>query len=217
VVVIAALVFGNGLLLLLLPEVLLVEFGALQRRAFKRAESFEADYTALLLSLASSIRTGLDPITALLEVQKLFHKDSEVRRQLVLLKKQIEAGDTETKSIREFARDIDHPDLPLFRTAFLLARKEGSSLGPCLERLARVTRQRQSFRRKARAAVAMQKLSALGIVGCCVVIAIIQFLASPEGFMKAANTPLGQKFMGAGIALLAAGTYWMLRIARVRL
>ncbi len=217
VVVGATCWIGNFLGLLLLPEVLMLELGSLQRRVYRRAESFERDYTALLLSLASSVRTGLDPLMALTELYKLFHKESEIYRQLIALKRNIDSGMTESVAMTDFARDIRHPDLALFRTAFLLARREGSSLGNCLERLARVTRARQSFRRKARAAVAMQKLSALGIVGCCIAIAIIQFFANPEGFIKATQNPLGQRIMYGGITLLACGVFWMLRLARMKL
>ena len=183
----------------------------------KRTLSFERDYPALLLSLASGVRTGLDPLAALCKTKELFAEDSEMKQQLEGLGRSIERGDSEEDAIRSFASDIPHPDLKLFRTAFILARKEGASLAECLQRLARVTRQRQSFRRKVKAAVAMQKLSAVGIGICTLVIAAIQASTNPAALQTALHDPVGSKVLMAAVLLVATGLAWMLLLTRSRL
>ena len=115
-----------------------------------------------------------------------------------------------------FAENVAHPDICLFRTSLLLARKEGASLAPSLQRLNRVTRQRQSFRRKIKAALAMQKLSSIGIAGCAVVIGVIQVLTNAQAFQEALMHPLGQKVLAAGLVLIAGGVLWMMRLSRAR-
>lgn len=199
------------------PVFLWIERYVLRRQAFKRAEAFERDYTALLLSLASGIRTGLDPLVALLDSEKLFSEKSELRRQVLKLKDGIERGYPEETVLKHFAGSINHPDLKLFRTAFVLARREGSSLAECLQRLAKVTRQRQSFRRKVRGAVAMQKLSSFGIAACTIVIGVMQAMTNPEAFKLAIHHPLGLKLLVAGLGLVAGGITWMLSMTRARL
>ncbi|NDC38823.1 MAG: hypothetical protein EBZ48_12360, partial [Proteobacteria bacterium] len=57
-----------------------LEYSRLRRKAQARAQSFERDYTAMLLSLASAIRTGLDPLAAILQLGKLFSPTSEVHK-----------------------------------------------------------------------------------------------------------------------------------------
>ena len=193
------------------------EYFKVDAKAKCRVESFEKDYTALLLSLASSVKTGLDPLVALTQSYQLFAPKSEVRKELEILRRSIDSGMSEEGGIKQFAKTIDHPDIALFRSAFLLARREGSSLAECLQRLARVTRQRQSFRRKAKAAVAMQKLSSFAIVGCCGMIGVIQFVANPTGFQKSIHDPVGMKIMGTGVLLLFVGVGWMVRIAKARI
>ncbi len=190
---------------------------SLSRKAFNRTEGFERDYTALLLSLASSVKSGIDPLSALGGSHRLFREGSEMQRELKAFLAKIEGGQSEDEAIETFACSINHPDLPLFRSAFSLARKEGSSLAECLQRLARVTRQRQSFRRKIRASVAMQKLSAFGIVACCICIGLVQFISNPSGFQKAIHQPAGVRLMAVGSALMVAGIWWMLRITRSRI
>lgn len=212
-----SLVIGKPVLLLLVPAFFFQQYLSLSRRVYKRAEAFEKDYTALLLSLASAVRTGLDPLIALSGSDKLFAPESEVAREVVKTRQGVEQGMVEEEALRKFASTIDHPDIGLFRTAFILARKEGASLGECLQRLARVTRQRQSFRRKVKSAVAMQKLSAFGIAGCTVAIGIIQWVGNPQAIITAFSHPVGFKLLIAGFTLVALGLIWMLRMARARI
>lgn len=186
----------------------------LKHRASSRARAFEKDYPVLLISLASSIRTGLDPLVALTNSSGLFEKSSEVGKAIVKFASVVDSGVSEQKAIRSFARDIKHPDIELFRIAFALSRSEGSSLGECLHRLARVTRQRQSFRRKIRSAIAMQKLSAWGISGCAIVIGIIQFATNPKALSDAIAHPTGFKILMAGMLLILSGLIWMLTMTK---
>ncbi|MCB0337670.1 MAG: type II secretion system F family protein, partial [Bdellovibrionales bacterium] len=212
---IAALILPLSFLFVI-PLFVMLLWLRLQRLSEARAKAFEKDYTAMLLSLASAVRTGMDPMVALLHGRKLFPRESLVAQELERLKQLVEQGLREELAVSEFARSIRHPDLALFKTAFILARKEGSSLGVCLQRLARVTRQRQSFRRKVKSAVAMQRLSALGIGACAVAIGIMQFTANPDAMMKTLQHPLGFKVLCGGMFLIVFGITWMLRMARSR-
>ena len=181
-----------------------------------RRTNFEKDYTALLLSLASSVRTGLDPLVALIKCKDLFSPKSEVAKEIDGLNRNVESGKTEENCLQLFGATIPHADIQLFRTAFILSRKEGASLGMCLERLAKVTRQRQSFRRKVKSAVAMQKMSAFGIGACTVVIGLIQFMANPKGVRDALEHPIGFKLIVLGVGLVLFGIIWMMRMARAK-
>lgn len=194
-----------------------VEYWHLSRRALKRAEDFERDYTSLLLSLASGVRTGLDPLSALCHANELFPKKTELARELQDLNRAIERGLSEDDVIARFAVTIQHPDVDLFRTAFLLARKEGASLAEALQRLVRVTRARQSFRRKIRTALAMQKLSAIGIGGCAAAIGLIQFATNPQALTTAIAHPVAVKILTGGVTLILFGLGWMFHLSRSRL
>ena len=196
---------------------LLVEYMRLKRKVFTRAESFERDYPALLVALASSVRTGLDPLVALTQSEQLFSAQSEMGKELHSFRLRVERGYTEEDALASFGATIAHPDIPLFRTAFILSRRQGASLGQCMHRLARVTRQRQSFRRKVRSAVAMQKLSALGIGGCAIIIGVIQMISNPTSIATAWHDPMGQRFLTIGSGLILLGLVWMMNIARSRM
>ena len=201
-------------ILICLPP--LWSYYSLQRAARLRALHFEQDYTALLLTLASSIKTGLDPLQALTQAHEYFHAESSVRCELLKLKNNLEAGMAEEHVINDFASTIDHPDINLFRIAFVLSRKEGSSLAECLRRLVRVTRQRQSFRRKIKAAVATQKLSANGIAVCAVFIAAVQISSNYKAMVQAYNHPVGFKILFGGVVVILLGVYLLRRMANTQ-
>lgn len=213
----AVAAFGNGWWLIGVPASLLIELGLVKRAVIVRAQAFERDYTALLVSLASAVRTGSDPMQALVAARGLFPSGSVVRGELQRLHAALEGGAGEESAIGSFAASVAHPDVQLFRTAFILARREGSSLAGCLQRLTRVTRQRQSFRRKIRAAVALQKLSALGIAGCAIFIAGIQWVSNPAAVQSALADPMGVKLLSLGALLVVIGLIWMLNMSKTRI
>jgi Flp pilus assembly protein TadB len=194
----------------------LIHYLTLVRKAYTRAEAFERDYTALLLSLASSVRAGLDPLSALIDARALFPSDSEIARELAEMESSLASGRSETDVIRQFGLTIDHPDTTLFRTVLILARSEGSSLSASLQRLAKVTRQRQSFRRRIRAAVAMQKLSSVGLIVCAVTVMGCQFVANPRLLHDSLAHPLGARSLSLGLVLLTTGSLWMICLTRSR-
>lgn len=205
----------------LLPFISLVLFFAeyfrITRYALLRSSEFEKDYTAFLLSLASAVRTGLDPLVALFKAADLFAENSPVHQEILKTKSLVDRGEAEEVAIASFAVAVKHPDVQLFRGAFILARKEGSSLSECLQRLAKVTRQRQSFRRRIKSAVAMQKMSALGIAACTIAIAIIQALTNPKAFVVAWQHEIGFKLLLVGLSLVLIGVAWMLSMSRSKL
>ena len=208
---------SNLMLLLLAPLPPACAMLALKRASLCRTEAFECDYPAFLLSLSSAVRTGLDPVTAFCRSEILFTEDSILRKELEKSREAIERGAGEEDVIRGFAASIAHPDLDLFRTAFILSRKQGSSLSPCLQRLVKVTRQRQSFRRKTASAVALQKISALGIAGCALATGAMQYGTNPAAFHQTLAHPLGSRALLLGAFCMVSGLCWMLYMTRRRL
>ncbi|MCB0333482.1 MAG: type II secretion system F family protein [Bdellovibrionales bacterium] len=192
------------------------EFAHLKSLAKKRSQAFEADYTALLLSLASSVKAGRDPLSALLDAEEVFEEGTQIRKEVALLRASIEAHESEAVAVSKFGQTIDHPDINLFRIAYILSRQEGSALSSCLERLAKVTRHRQSFRRKVRSAVALQRLSSYGIAAVAFITLGFQAFSNTEALHKAMNHPVGIVGLSAGVVLMLTGLFWMSKVAPSR-
>ena len=76
-----------------------LEYIFLQHRIFLRAESFERDYPPFLVALASSIRTGLDPLDALIGAAVLFPANTVLAIEIGKTKRRIESGAQESEAI----------------------------------------------------------------------------------------------------------------------
>jgi tight adherence protein B len=203
-----SLFLGGIPLVVLLGEILL-----LKRKVRVRAKLFDQDYCALLLSIASSVKSGADPILALSQAISLFPSETVMNGEVQQFKHHLETGLTEEQALMRFGSRISNRDIDMFRTAMVIARKEGSALGECLQRLAKVTRQRQSFSRKVKSAVAMQKLASWGIGACTIAIGFIQYFANPESLHKAWDHPIGFPVMIIGLSLIAVGFIWMRKLS----
>lgn len=200
-----ALCFVGGGVLLALKE----------RRALRqRARSVDRDLPALLTSVASSVRAGMDPLVALSEAREFLPVDSALTVELERFHRSLAAGGDEDEVIDRLFCDITTPDIELFKGCLRLSRKHGSSLAEPLHRVTRVVRQRQSFRRKTRAALAMHRMSAVGISLCAALIAFMQFFTNPEGIQLVLEHSIGSKLLISGGVLIVIGVGWMMSLGR---
>lgn len=183
----------------------------------KEALAFERDYPTFLLSLASSVRAGLDPLTAILTTREVFPPTSPINHEIARTEALIIEGEPELSALERFAENVPHPDLPLFRATLAIAVREGGPIGPSLERLARVTRRRQAFRQRARGAVAMQRLSAFGIVGSAISILVFQLTTARTQIIQALSHPIGSIAYLLGGFFLISGISWLLLLTRSRI
>ncbi len=213
-VLLAAIASRIPLIVLACPVYLYIEYQLLRSKAAAHSDAFEKDYPALILSLASSVKAGNDPLDAMLRAKDLFDVKGEMHRELRMFSASIEAGRSKEDSIAKFATSIDHPDIQLFRTALILNQHEGASVADCLQRLVRVTRSRQSFRRKIKAALAMQKLSSIGIAFSFIGIGLFQLLSNRRAMLQAWEHPLGNKALMLALLLMGVGFVWMSRLVK---
>jgi Flp pilus assembly protein TadB len=194
--------------------VLLISYYYLKQRSKNLTLKFERDYPTFLLSLASAVKTGLDPLSAISHTTELLPNDGILTEELKNFLARINSSLSEEEAIFFFGQNINFPDLSLFRIALLLARGEGASITAALERLNRITRTRQSFRRKIRSSLAMQRMSSVGITFCSIGILFFQFTTNREAFLNSPEHPVGKIAFLIGGLLLIIGLISMNMIGR---
>ena len=187
---------------------------AARRRVRRRHDELERDLPALLTTLASSVRAGFDPVSAMVQARAFFQPGTEIARELSEFAALVAAGEGDEGAIGAFMGGVDSADLELFKRCMALSRRHGASLAEPLHRVVRVVRQRQSFRRKTRGALAMHRMSAVGIALCAGVIAAIQLVMNRGGVSLAWEHPVGWKLLSAGATLMAGGILWMMSLGR---
>jgi Flp pilus assembly protein TadB len=183
-------------------------------RARRNRNALDRDLPALLTSVASSVRAGIDPLSALIGARDYFPKESIIVREIEKLRRGIAEGRDEEELIEEFLALYGNQDGELFKRCLILSRRHGGSLGDPLHRITRVVRQRQSFRRKTRAALAMHRMSAIGIALCAVAMTALQCAMSPDSLNLAIHHPLGSKLLIGGVMTIISGLSWMLTMGR---
>lgn len=214
-VALVAAVVVNPFLGLCLPCVTCgVMYWSRARKVNRDRLQLERDLPPLLTSVASSVRAGIDPLKALGDAATQFPEESPLRRELADFRAALMSGGDEVVLIDALCARYEHPDVELFKRCLVLSRTHGSSLAEPLHRVVKVVRQRQSFRRKTRAALAMHRMSAVGIAGCAILIGVMQMTVNRKGIEVALANPVGLMFLIGGAVLVAAGVAWMLSMGR---
>ena len=184
------------------------------RRSKRRRAALERDLPALLTSVASSVRAGVDPLSAIANCDQYLPSDSPFREEARLFKERLRAGEDEFLAIESFLGDDSCSEVELFKRCLVLSRQHGSSLAEPLHRVVRVVRQRQSFRRKTRAALAMHRMSAIGIALCAALIAVMQGVMNARGVALAFTKTAGVILISFGGVLILSGVFWMLSMGK---
>lgn len=175
----------------------------------------ERDLPVFLLALAASLKSGASPCDALLRCGEHF-KGSLLGLEIDRFRARILSGRSEADAIATFGQEVPHPDLELFKSAYTISIRCGASLTGGLMRLSRVTRQRQSFARKSRAAVAAQKISLYAISGLVLIFVMVQVTLNQQAFLGVLSNPVGSRMLWAGSGLVLTGIVWMLTITSRR-
>jgi len=184
------------------------------RRSKRRRAALERDLPALLTSVASSVRAGVDPLSAIANCDQYLPSDSPFKEEARLFKERLRAGEDEFLAIESFLGEDNCSEVELFKRCLVLSRQHGSSLAEPLHRVVRVVRQRQSFRRKTRAALAMHRMSAIGIALCAALIALMQGIMNARGVALAFTKTSGVILISFGGVLILSGVFWMLSMGK---
>jgi tight adherence protein B len=189
----------------------------LEKKLNQRFEAFDEDYPVMLLSYVSLLKTGMSPIPGLEAAAKGLDEDSVVRAEINLLIERLRLGLSEEQAISAFGEDVNHPELELFVQSLILSRRVGGTLSSTLERLAKQVRKRQEFRKKAVAAVGMERTSLKAIA--CIMGALMIYLAftAPQLVLPALTHPLGSKVFQFGIMLIVFGFYWSRKVTNIKI
>jgi tight adherence protein B len=190
---------------------------ALRRAVNKRFELFDKDYPVLLLSYVSLLKTGMSAIGGLEQAAHGLDQTSLVRAEVLLLIERLRLGLTEEQAISAFGEDVAHPELELFVQSLILSRRVGGTLSTTLERLARQVRKRQEFRKKAVAAVGMERSSLYMIAVIMGLLMVYLAWSAPQLVFPAFSHPLGKKVFQAGIMLIVFGFYWSSRCTDIKI
>ena len=211
-----ALVFPAAAALLFSGFAAALPLAWVDRMCRLRADELSADYPAVLLGAASSVRVGMTPENALLRSIRLLPASSVARGEVELLLKRLRDGMPKDEALQRFGEQYCVPDLELFRSAFLLVSETGGRFSPTLERLATVSNARMSLIQMAAVSTASMRMTANALLGIAPV--LILFLSTRiEGYWNVfRSSPAANALASAGILLIAFGSLTLRRMSSFR-
>lgn len=199
---------------LVIPPAMLSSF--VDRRIKKQFNRFDQDYPVLLMQYVSLLKTGMNAIQGLEAAGKGLEPESLCRAEIELMIERLRLGLTEEQAIGAFGEDVAHPELELFVQSLILSRRVGGTLSLTIERLARQVRKRSEFRKKAVAAVGMERGSLYAIAVIMALLMVYLCFTSPELVFPAFSHPLGQNMIQGGFALIIFGFYWSNKVTNIK-
>ena len=189
-------------------------FISVWQKARSHKRDIERDLPALLTSIASSVRAGIDPLAAVIAAHEYLPRGSILSKELEQVGHALSEGRDEEMVLEQFLAVYRNQEAELFKRCLILSRRHGGALAESLHRITKVARQRQSFRRKTRAALAMHRMSAIGIALCAGAMGTLQLTMNPRSVDLAVSHPVGGKLLAVGGALIALGIIWMMMMGR---
>ena len=155
------------------------------------------------LSLAQSVdtivREGVEPIS------------SEFKRVLVEARLGVALED----SLEAVAERFESKDFQWVVMAIKIQRQVGGNLAELLETVAATMREREYMRRQVSALAAEGKLSAWVLGGLPPLFMLYLLLTNRDYVMVLFTDPIGWLMLGAAVALLSVGVFWMSRMVKV--
>lgn len=212
-----ATVFGKLLSLYFLPLFFAAGAGMpflwCERRIGIRASEFAADYPAVLMATASSLKAGMTALGALERSIRLLPKKSLVRGEVERLVCRLSRGISVKEALRDFGADIRQPDLELFRTAFALVLENGGRFAPTLERLAGVCRDRTILIRTAHVSTATMRMTAYILIVMVPLIISMVAVRTDSYWDTLVNHPVANVLASVGVIIIGGSFLILMRMS----
>jgi tight adherence protein B len=128
--------------------------------------------------------------------------------------RQLEMGLGMPAAMRSLVGRLQMYDVRILATTLIVHRHAGGNIAAVLDRLARVIRDRLSYRRQLRAATAGGRISA-GVVSMITPALFLFFiLVRPDYIASLLHSPLGQSLLVLTVFLEVVGLIWTARLLR---
>lgn len=217
--------FGFFLLSLILTPVIsaaialaggFLPFAFLQAKKRKKAILFAKDYPTVLMATASSIKAGLTPQLALERATELLPSTSMVKKEVDLMLDRIRSGCPKDVAVKRFAEELEEPEISLFRSALLLAERNGGKFAPTLERLAQVCQDRSNLVSEARVSSATMRMTGNFLLFICPVILLVISFRTENFWQIITENPTANLLASIGLVLIFGGYFCLRRMSDFR-
>lgn len=181
-------------------------------RADRRRRAYRRSLPAVLEEVARSLRSGASVPVALAEAAG--SSDDPVRVELREVVDRLAGGDDLGAALRWWRDHAADGSVALPAAALALASEAGGSRAWAVDQVAATFRERRALEDELRAQASQAHLSAVVLVAAPLAFAVLGAAVDPTVLAFLVLTPFGWACLVSGLALDAAGAWWMARITR---
>jgi tight adherence protein B len=182
------------------------------RHAAARRHLRAAQLPQALDRLAASLRSGISLPTALTEAATA--TPTPLGDELAALADQATRGRPIAAALDDWVRSHDDPATRLTATALVLATRVGSAPARAVDGVAATLRERQDLAAERRALSTQARTSAMVLAAAPIVFAAALTAGDTAAAHFLLTQPAGWTCLTIGLALDAAGAWWMSRLTR---
>jgi tight adherence protein B len=184
--------------------------GLVIRSAYVRSKVQE-QFPTVADMLSGAIRAGVSVEHALASVAA--KSQGFLGQELRTCAQRIKLGMPTSRALQDVADRYELLDLKLLAAAVAVNRQTGGNLSKVMEQLARVSRERQAYRRQIGGMTASARLAAF-IVGAAAPALVVYYLIRGSGLSNFWEDSSGRFLMILAVCLEIAGVLWILAITR---
>jgi tight adherence protein B len=220
-IVLCGLVSGAALFLWndeLLPAAIGILLGAplpaayLGFRRWRRVKLLQDQLAPALEILARSVRAGQTLDQAIDHLGR--HSPEPLATEFRFCARQLQMGLGMPAAMRSLVGRLPMYDVRIFATTLTVHRQAGGNIAAVLDRLARVVRDRLSYRRQLRAVTAGGRISAAVVSLITPALFLFFILLRPAYIASLFHSPLGQSLLVLTAFLEIVGLIWTARLLR---
>lgn len=181
----------------------------------RRLKAFQALLPSTLQLMAGSLSAGLSLAQSIDTIVEEGSEpvSSEFRRVIVETRLGVSLGD----ALESVAERMESPDWAWVVMAIRIQREVGGNLSELLLGVAETLREREYIRRHVKALSAEGRLSAYVLGGLPPLFLLYLCLTKWSYVGVLFKTPIGWVMLGASAVMLAVGSFWMAKVAKVEL
>lgn len=186
----------------------------LASRAQRRALQLEEGLAEAVSLASSALRAGSSPVDALERAARAVQ--GPARAVLLDLSGRVRLGDDATKALEALVERVPLESYRLFAIALSVQWRAGGSLERSLGVVARAVRDRVELERRIQTQAAPTNASIFAFVAATAGIAYLMWQNDPANLEHFLASTTGSNLVGGAIWLQAIGTFWIWRMAQVR-
>jgi tight adherence protein B len=181
-------------------------------RRWRRVKLLQDQLAPALEILARSVRAGQTLDQAIDHLGR--NSPEPLATEFRFCARQLDMGLGMPAVMRNLVERLQMYDVRIFATTLIVHRQAGGNIAAVLDRLARVIRDRLSYRRQLRAVTAGGRISAALVSLITPALFLFFILVRPTYIASMLHSPLGQSLLVLTIFLEVVGLIWTMRLLR---